>query len=162
MFALLALLKLLSLLFLSAIHLIHLLLLAALELVLALLICVLAAQSLLFLIIAPLHFLVFGVLLALHLVELLFVPLLQLRIGGRIGGVTRGRRAIKFAASIRITRVRTVSVVASSTVIGSAVLDVTAMKIAGARSRRDFGTAMVDGGAEVTISASAFKMMVLL
>ena len=84
MVALLALLQLLSLLLLPAVHLIRLLLLAALELVLALLVCVLAAQSLLLLVISPLHFLAFRVLLALHLVELLFVPLLQPGVGGRI------------------------------------------------------------------------------
>lgn len=88
-FALLALLKFLGLLFLPAVHLLRLLLLAPLELVLTLLVCVLAAQSLLLLVISPLHFLALGVLLTLHFIEVSFVFLLQPRIGGRIVRMAR-------------------------------------------------------------------------
>jgi len=99
-FALLALLELLCLLFLAVVHLIHLLLLAALELVLALLVCILPAQPLLLLVLAPLHVLAFGILLPLHLVELLLVPLLQPWIGGRVVGMARRGRTIESAAVI--------------------------------------------------------------
>ena len=145
-FALLALLKFLSLLLLPAVHSVHLLLLAALELVLTLMTCVLAAQFLLLLVIAPLHFLAFGVLLTLHPVEVFFVFLLQPGIGGGVVGMPRGGRPIKVAAvifaasawtirrvavavvkvsipTIRITCVRgTISFVASTTVVESATV----------------------------------------
>lgn len=173
-FALLALLKLLSLLLLPAVHLIRLLLLAALELILALLVYILAAQFLLFLILPLLHSLALGILLPLHFVELLFVPLLQSGIGGRVVGMPRGGRAIGFAiaivaASIRIARVRrAVSVVASApvvestAVIGSAVFDLSAMEIARARSGGDFGITVIDGVPEAAIAAGGFKVTSLL
>lgn len=181
-FALLALLKFLCLLFLPAVHLVHLLLLAALELILALAICVLAAQSLLFLVVSPLHFLTLRVLLPLHFVVVSFMFLLQSGIGGRVVGMARRGRAIEvttisFAAfvwAIGFPRVGSVSVGASATVVNfgtiitasavirSAVLDVTAAEFAGAWSRGDVGAAMIDGSPEATITASSFKVMVLL
>lgn len=144
---LLALLEPLCLLCLPAVHLIHLLLLALLELILALPACVLAAHFLFLLVISPLHFLALGILLPLHLVEFLFVPLLQLGIGGRVVGMPRRGRTIElaaviFAALVRIARVRwAVSVVASAavvesspivagaTVISSSMLDVAATEV---------------------------------
>jgi len=165
-FALLALLKLLSLLFLLAAHLIRLLLLAALELVLALLVCILAAQFLLLLLVSPLRFLALGVLLPLHFVEVSLMLLLQPGIGGRIVGMARGRRPVGFAAVIfaaPITRVRgAVSVVVSATVSDSTAIITAAMEIAGARSGGDFRATVVDGSQEAAISASSFEMAVLL
>ena len=160
MVPLLALLKLLSLLLLASVHLIHLLLLAALDLVLTLLVCILAAQSLLLLIIAPLHFLPFGVLLPLHFVELLFVLLLQSWIGGRIIGMPRGGRTIvSVVASATVVKS---AIITAPTVIGSAMLNVATMEIAGTRSRRNFGAAVIDGSPETAVAASAIKMTVLL
>ena len=197
-FALLALLELLCLLFLAAAHLIHLLLLAALELVLALLVCILPAQPLLLLVLAPLHVLAFGILLPLHLVELLLVPLLQPWIGGRVVGMARRGRTIESAAvivvaiawavrrvaiavvkvsvaAIRIARVRRTvpvaapaavvesgSIINAATVIGSAVLDVSAMEIARARSCGDFGITVIDGVPEAAIAPGGFKVTILL
>lgn len=78
------------------------------------------------------------------------------------------------ALTIRFTRIwRAVSVVAFATVvksviitatavIGSAVLDIAATELAWAGSRSNIGAAMIDGSAEVAISASSFKVMVLL
>src|SRR5205823_4155143 len=105
-FALLALLKFLSLLFLLAAHLIRLLLLAALEFVLTLLVCILAVQFLLLLLISPLRFLALGVLLPLHLVEVSLMLLLQPGIGGRIVGVaaTSGRPWLTEARKLRSPR----------------------------------------------------------
>lgn len=144
--ALLLLLKLLSLLLLLVVHLILLLLLALLHLVLALLARILAAQFLLLLVLALLHFLALGVLLTLHLVELLFVPLLQLRIGGRIVRMPCGGWAIGPATLFT----------------GSASLNVAATEIAGAASGSDFRAAVIFGSQEAAIAASAFKMTVLL
>jgi len=164
-FALLALLKFLSLLFLLAAHLIRLLLLAALEFVLTLLVCILAVQFLLLLLISPLRFLALGVLLPLHLVEVSLMLLLQPGIGGRIVGMARGRRPVGFAAvifSAPITRVRgAVSVVVSATVSDSTAIITAAMEIAGARSGGDFRATVVDGSQEAAISASSFEMAVL-
>lgn len=75
-------------------------------------------------------------------------------------GFPRVGRAVSVGASATV--VNSATIITAPAVIRSAVLDVTAAEFAGAWSRGDVGAAMIDGSPEATITASSFKVMVLL